>query len=67
MKKTKALGTFEILKETNESYVKLDVDMSPEMYAHLIKRGKEVAKKNPQHYVSIGFRSLIEQHVDQVK
>lgn len=54
------VGSFEILKEEKETYVKWDVDMDPNFYQFCLDRGLNEIKKKPFLAVQIGFVSVLE-------
>ena len=63
--KAKSLGSFTILKEKREEYVKMDVDMSDSFRSFLLKEGKKAAKENEEFYVNLGFNAFLRKYLEK--
>lgn len=63
--KAKSLGSFTILKEKREEYVRMDVDMSNSFRSFLLKEGKKAAKENEEFYVNLGFNAFLIKYLEK--
>lgn len=64
--KEKAIGQFEILKETSKKYINWEVEMSDGLHKFLEKEGRKEAEKDPNFFINLGFVRLLEKSLSKM-